>query len=241
ARKKISATEKHLNLLRQSHTMKLGRALITPLTLFRRIRTSSRRDKASVKSEHPSQNPPMDVIKGQSSTERQATKGVRKQPSEMTLEELRHAFKADPSSSGLYNLLNRLWFSKGDIFEGAEYCRSNSSLIASGDARLKDLASRIQSSCEVLRNGVPLPHRGRDPIYIPQRNRVLYCVHSTPVYSSNGYSIRTEGIAEGLSENGLDVTVAARAGYPWDDGHRLPEQRIERRHRGILYVHNPAK
>src|SRR5699024_1217993 len=96
-------------------------------------------------------------------------------------------------------------------------------------------------SCEVLRNGVPLPHRGRDPIYIPQRNRVLYCVHSTPVYSSNGYSIRTEGIAEGLSENGLDVTVAARAGYPWDDGHRLPEQRIERRHRGILYVHNPAK
>src|SRR5699024_4810669 len=60
-------------------------------------------------------------------------------------------------------------------------------------------------------------------------------------YSSNGYSIRTEGIAEGLSENGLDVTVAARAGYPWDDGHRLPEQRIERRHRGILYVHNPAK
>src|SRR5699024_1557893 len=105
ARKKISATEKHLNLLRQSHTMKLGRALITPLTLFRRIRTSSRRDKASVKSEHPSQNPPMDVIKGQSSTERQATKGVRKQPSEMTLEELRHAFKADPSSSGLYNLL----------------------------------------------------------------------------------------------------------------------------------------
>jgi glycosyltransferase involved in cell wall biosynthesis len=68
----------------------------------------------------------------------------------------------------------------------------------------------------------------------------MYCVHQTPAFSSNGYAIRTKGVAAALDAAGWDVTVVARSGYPWDYHVDLPRQRVCRAVEGIDYVHLPG-
>ncbi|MDP5134967.1 glycosyltransferase [Rheinheimera baltica] len=45
---------------------------------------------------------------------------------------------------------------------------------------------------------------------------VMYCVNLSYPYSSNGYAVRTHGVAKGLVANGYDVIVVNRPGRPWD-------------------------
>ncbi|MEE1620741.1 glycosyltransferase [Zafaria sp. J156] len=81
------------------------------------------------------------------------------------------------------------------------------------------------------------------PGYVPVRGRVMYCAHSTGRFNSNGYSTRTAGLVQALSETGSDVFVAARPGYPWDvktseqpPGRTRFEQEID----GVRHVFNPG-
>ncbi len=71
--------------------------------------------------------------------------------------------------------------------------------------------------------------------------RVLYVVNHCFPFSSNGYAVRTHGIASGLVKAGCEVIVASRPGVPWD------QPGFEHRHLttcnhtldGVIYVHTP--
>nr|WP_306270349.1 glycosyltransferase [Ornithinimicrobium sp. HY1793] len=71
----------------------------------------------------------------------------------------------------------------------------------------------------------------------------MYCAHSTPVFNTNGYSIRTHGMATGLLASGEDVCVVGRPGYPWDssiDTAKPDRVRQSEQLDGVTYVHLPA-
>lgn len=46
--------------------------------------------------------------------------------------------------------------------------------------------------------------------------RVLYAVNHCYPFSSNGYAVRTHGVAAGLVRSGCDVVAVSRPGVPWD-------------------------
>ncbi len=77
-----------------------------------------------------------------------------------------------------------------------------------------------------------------------RRPRVVYAVNHALPFSSNGYAVRTHGVAQALVEAGVDVIAVTRPGSPWDrpgfdeDGFKL-EHRID----GVRYVHlrEPSK
>lgn len=47
-------------------------------------------------------------------------------------------------------------------------------------------------------------------------NRVLYVVNHSLPFSSNGYAIRTHGVAAALVRAGVEVIAVSRPGVPWD-------------------------
>ena len=52
--------------------------------------------------------------------------------------------------------------------------------------------------------------------YLPIKNRVAYVVSHGQSYASNGYAIRTQGIAKALNMHGLETLCFVRQGRPWD-------------------------
>lgn len=46
--------------------------------------------------------------------------------------------------------------------------------------------------------------------------RILYFVSHSYPFSSDGYAVRTHGVATGLFSSGCEVIVAIRPGFPWD-------------------------
>lgn len=75
---------------------------------------------------------------------------------------------------------------------------------------------RVWGEDRLISGDVIIPEKVSTPVYKPTPDKVMYCVYSTPVFNSNGYSTRSRGVASGLKNAGADVVVVARAGYPWD-------------------------
>jgi len=46
--------------------------------------------------------------------------------------------------------------------------------------------------------------------------RVLFVVHSTPSYEHNGYAVRSCQIVRAMTDAGVEMSLVARFGYPWD-------------------------
>ncbi|QCZ92407.1 glycosyltransferase [Salinimonas iocasae] len=92
------------------------------------------------------------------------------------------------------------------------------------------------SGLDRLRAKISLPPRQPNPGYLTKKSSVLYCLHQSLPYTTNGYATRSHGIAKGLSAAGWQVRCATRPGYPWDANIKeiskgLHEERIE----GIVY------
>src|SRR5699024_2228546 len=88
-----------------------------------------------------------------------------------------------------------------------------------------------------------LPERSEFPAYVVEPDRIMYCVHQSPVYNSNGYSTRTRGVANGLKAAGGDVVVVARSGYPWDSKSDVAKPSVMRSQSeldGVQYIHIPG-
>lgn len=159
------------------------------------------------------------------------------------LETLRHEFEIHPSPATLYRVINRTWFAHGLIDEPARLAAENPQLIAELNDREKGIVERVLGDHRLRHGGVEVPPRAQGAAYLPEPTRVLYCVHSTPVFNSNGYSTRTRGVAKGLQEAGADVRVVARAGYPWDhkaDKPKPGQKRWVEELDGVDYVHLPG-
>jgi len=88
----------------------------------------------------------------------------------------------------------------------------------------------------LLQKATDLAKQGSTP-YRPIPGRVAYVVSHGQSYASNGYAIRTQGIAKALNEHGLETLCFVRQGRPWDLGVSsesiTPEMNID----GVRYIH----
>lgn len=156
---------------------------------------------------------------------------------------LRNEFEAHPDPVTFSRVLNRGWYGLGLIDEPAGLIEKHPDLLEQLGDREKTMAERILGDHRLRHDGLPIPPRAKGIAYLPEPGRLMYCVHSTPVFNSNGYSTRTRGVVNGLHRSGTDVRVVARAGYPWDsraDVAKPPAERSVREMDGVEYVHLPG-
>jgi len=75
------------------------------------------------------------------------------------------------------------------------------------------------------------------PITHAIKNRVAYVVSHGQSYASNGYAIRTQGIAKALNQHGLETLCFVRPNRPWEldpTANIAPEVKVE----GVRYIHS---
>jgi len=68
--------------------------------------------------------------------------------------------------------------------------------------------------------------------------RVLYAVRHSYPFASNGYAVRTHGVARALVQSGCEVVVCTAPGLPWNQpGQASRHWRNHHRIDGVRYVH----
>lgn len=124
-------------------------------------------------------------------------------------------FKKKPVLRNFERALNYLWFSQGKLLETNDFIEANSDFVAKLGEVPKSLTDRVLGEARIQKLDL-VPERSQYPAYVAEPGRVMYCVHQSPVYNSNGYSTRTRGVASGIKSAGGEIVVVARSGYPWD-------------------------
>ena len=73
--------------------------------------------------------------------------------------------------------------------------------------------------------------------YLPIENRIAYVVSHGQSYASNGYAIRTQGIAQALNGQGFETLCFVRPGRPWElDRKQRVEPEVQVK--GVRYIHS---
>ncbi|CAI9406324.1 glycosyltransferase [Aestuariimicrobium sp. T2.26MG-19.2B] len=153
------------------------------------------------------------------------------------------ALDADPTPANLLDVLQYGWNVGGHVSEVCAALRRHSELVGAMGDWGQALAARALGDERIITGAVVVPPRSPGAAYHPERGRIMYCAHSTPAFHTNGYSTRTGGIVSALRSGGNDVTVVARAGYPWDTKTEAKHPRRKRWSRTINdveYVHLPG-
>lgn len=89
---------------------------------------------------------------------------------------------------------------------------------------------------ELLSYASALANKTALPLNAPIKGRIAYMVSHGQSYASNGYAIRTQGIAHALNQQGLETLCFVRPGRPWALNPKnsiAPETTIE----GVRYIH----
>ena len=224
-----------LQRVRGSRAYRLGRTLTRPMGL---VRPASGTSTAATGGElAPGAGPSADLTPspGPTPSERRL--------SEYSFDELVERFHEQQTPARLGHVLSRSWYQRGLVSVPAQLLREHPDVAASLDSAGAELAERIIAVDRVARDGISVPPRAQGPAYLPEPGRVMYCAHATPAYNTNGYSVRTKGVASGLRQAGADVVVVGRSGYPWDSKSDVPS-RARYRHAvqvdGVDYVHLPG-
>lgn len=69
---------------------------------------------------------------------------------------------------------------------------------------------------------------------------IFYVVNHCSPFSSNGYAIRSHGIATGLLANGVKLIAASKPGGPWEKPGVIDDSfQLEHRIDGVRYIHTP--
>ncbi len=112
-----------------------------------------------------------------------------------------------------WNYINHYFYNKGDI----TFARSRLErlLVLPCTPEQHNLGQQVRGLYQ-LKQGIVIPPRQPDPVYLPRKKALLYCLHQSLPYLSNGYATRSHGIARGLGAAGWQVQVATRPGFPWD-------------------------
>lgn len=253
-----------LRRVRSSRSMKIGRAVTQPASVFRRSAMSNAETPVAAENlagTSPDAVAAEDHVRQSLSespsglpADRRVGNQEQKSPAlvkastgsklwELTDEQLRERLEDAPTADVLAALLNRSWFQQGDISECERLLARHSDLVDSVPAKSKELISRVLGVARLRDGRITVPPRSHGAAYRVERGRVMYCAHSTPVFDSNGYSTRTRGLIEGLRSNGSDVTVVSRVGYPWDTHPKAspsPAARYVETLGGVDYVHIPG-
>lgn len=76
------------------------------------------------------------------------------------------------------------------------------------------------------------------PLIAPVQGRVAYVVSHGQSYASNGYAVRTQGIAQALNQHGLETLCFVRPGRPWELGAEKNTVDPETIVKGVRYIHS---
>lgn len=234
-----------LKRVRASTSMRLGKAVLSPVhsasSLF--TRTRSETPEPEVQNGQSTVTPvPQMGSDGTPNPAQVKSPGTPPTPKDVTAE-LEAAFAASGGAADLAKLVNHLWYVEGSVSRPGRLIAEHPELCADFDHRTAILSKRILGVTTVASAEELIPDRSRGAVFTAERDRVMYCAHSTPVFNSNGYSTRTRGIVAGLAEAGIDVTVVARAGYPWDSAVDRPKPEKARYSAtldDVHYVHLPG-
>lgn len=93
---------------------------------------------------------------------------------------------------------------------------------------------------ELLSHASKLADTPTQPLNAPIQGRIAYMVSHGQSYASNGYAIRTQGIAHALNQHGFETLCFVRPGRPWElnaESNVAPETTIE----GVRYIHTRWK
>lgn len=240
-KRQLNLAETRLKSLRESTTMKVGKAFAQPYRLS---------NQAAGKARRIFKQQLNDIQKLGSKSDRKETAPEK---AEGDLTPRAHTGVADSSvqaSSRKGNLLrspeqrlNDAWYNRGSITDAIVVLNSlddDSSELSDKGKILKD---QVEGIYRLFVDTPDIPDRLKGCAYTPEHGRVMYAVHSTPVFNSNGYSTRTRGVAEGMHAEGGDIVVVARTGYPWDssvDVKKPAQRRFAKELNGVTYVHTPG-
>lgn len=235
--------EKKVEDLRQSKTMRVGKAVTGPVRFVRTVVTDPVKVAKSVRRQLIK---PSNILRRwPNAASRNHGRVSRFAPpihSPVVTKENSTALNSN-TAPAFEKQLNAAWFASGSIDEAYELLATHDLEAMSLTSKTEVLVNRVYGAHAVKSNPPSLPPRSEAPAYIAEPSRVMYAVHSSPAYNSNGYSTRTRGVARGLSDAGKDVVVVSRSGYPWDstvDGEKPSKSRTEKVIDGISYIHIPG-
>ncbi|WP_025387292.1 glycosyltransferase [Corynebacterium casei] len=239
--------ERRLEALRNSRSFRVGYQLGEPVRFLRKYLAKA--DVKSLKSmvtEKKLNKTRGAGQRGRATTVRneQTHQGDSKDSEKQALKE-KSRLSLKKSQAGLKEFeteLKRLWYDAGKISESYDLIH-RTSVDTSQDEKLTRLIKQVKGEYRLFNSEIVLSSMEGGASYIPELGRVMYCVHSTPVFNSNGYSTRTRGVASGVAEGSHHMVVVSRAGYPWDtatDVKAPGEQRTLKRLDGVDYIHNPG-
>ncbi|PSJ48023.1 hypothetical protein C7H85_04280 [Zobellella endophytica] len=90
---------------------------------------------------------------------------------------------------------------------------------------------------QLIEHAIKLASQPAAPLHLPIKNRIAYVVSHGQSYASNGYAIRTQGVAKALNEHGFDTLCFVRPGRPWElgveKGSIEPHVVVD----GVRYIH----
>ncbi|MGK3958310.1 glycosyltransferase [Arthrobacter sp. R4] len=242
-RNKLKST---LKALRSSKSLRLGQAILAPArSLSRafgdRAMWAGATPPVPALTVGPVQSPKQP---GGSGGRQAASKPVKAVvPTPVRREDLISEFDANPSKAAALKLISHDYFTRGAILEPAEFILENSALLADLTGSELALVQNVLGQRELLTREQFLSPRQPNAGYLAERDRIMYCAHSTGYFNSNGYATRTAGVVAGLKANGEDVLVVARPGYPWDskvDVEVSSKERFEREISGVAHIFNPG-
>ncbi|MDZ4091195.1 MAG: glycosyltransferase [Arthrobacter sp.] len=229
-----------LRRLRQSTSLRVGKLIAGPVRPLMRLPA---RLASSIRSTTAPGSPVLAIVAAGSAEKATSPTPSATPDAARTLELLESEFKAAPSRGALLKLVWHEYFVGGAIASPAARILDNGGLLADVSASERRILDNILGQHDLLQSGMYLPPRQSNPGYLVERDRVMYCAHSTGHFNSNGYSTRTAGLIAGLSARAEDVIVVARPGYPWDSATDVTApkpQRLERNIAGAPHIFNPG-
>ncbi|WP_193085949.1 glycosyltransferase [Halomonas sp. FME65] len=90
---------------------------------------------------------------------------------------------------------------------------------------------------DLLNHAQRLASQTSTPIAQPIEGRIAYVVSHGQSYASNGYAIRTQGIAKALNDHGLEALCFVRPGRPWELQQAPMQIEPETTLEGVRYIH----
>lgn len=90
----------------------------------------------------------------------------------------------------------------------------------------------------LLQHAQLLADQDFSPIQDPIKQRIAYVVSHGQSYASNGYAIRTQGIANALNQHGFETLCFVRPGRPWELGVEKSSIHPEMYVDGVRYIHS---
>lgn len=247
-RKQNQQLKDDLARVRGSRSMKVGRVVLSPATFLKKLFRGDFKRQPEQSTALPEPRPRPEIEKATSTSPSPTQVPTKSEASttpvsQRSLDTLFEDFYSEKSPTVLSHLVNRLWFTHGEITRTATLLLENADISTKALDKYRELFSRILGVHRSIISETPIPPRSEGIAYTPEKGRVVYCAHSTPIYNSNGYSTRTRGVAAGLRSAGADVVVLSRAGYPWDTKVDIEKPSVERSVSeldGVSYVHVPG-